>query len=288
VNDQRAALLVPARHRVGLLGTGIGGSLSPALHLREAAELGLDYRYERLDLQERPDLGVRAAVRAGYTGLNVTHPVKQTVPAELDELAPDARRLGAVNTVVVQDGRLIGHNTDHSGFLAGLRHGLPGASLRRVLVVGAGGAGSAVGYALLHAGARVRLADADPDRAEACAARLDAARPGADVAAVPLTPTAIAEADGVVNATPIGMDGYPGLPFDPAPLAARHWVAEVVYRPLHTELLSAARATGCRVLDGGAMLVAQAAGTLALLTGARPDLDRMRRHLIELTTKEGS
>ena len=218
--------LAPVRHRVALLGAGIGGSLSPALHLREAAELGLDYRYELLDLQQRPDLGVRAAVRAGYTGLNVTHPVKQTVLAELDELAPDARRLGAVNTVVVRDGRLIGHNTDHSGFLAGLRHGLPGASLRRVLVVGAGGAGSAVGYALLRAGARVRVTDAAPDRGAACAARLAAARPDADVAAVPLTPTAIAEADGVVNATPIGMVGHPGLPFDPTPLTARHWVAE--------------------------------------------------------------
>ncbi|MEQ3553326.1 shikimate dehydrogenase [Pseudonocardia nematodicida] len=281
-------------HRIALVGAGIGGSLSPALHETEAAALGLDYRYTLLDLHDLPD-GWTLRDAAGITGFNVTHPAKQAVIAQLDDLSPDAAGLGAVNTVTVHDGRLTGHNTDHSGFLAGLRHGLPGVALRRVLVVGAGGAGSAVAYALAGAGARVEVVDADPDRAAALAARLSTALPGAEVRGGPVDRVADAatEADGIVNATPIGMTGHGttghgvpghpgGLPLDPAALTARHWVADVVYRPLETGLLAAARARGCRVLDGGAMLVAQAADTIALLTGSTPDPDRMRRHLAAL------
>jgi shikimate dehydrogenase len=223
------------------------------------------------------------------TGFNVTHPVKQAVLTQLDDLSADARALGAVNTVTVRDGRLTGHNTDHSGFLAGLRHSLPDVPLGRVVVVGAGGAGSAVAYALAGAGSGVRIADADADRAAALAGRLRRAFPAGEIhgLAAEQVPAALADADGVVNATPVGMTGHPGLPFDTRALRDRHWVADVVYRPLDTALLVAARAAGCRVLDGGAMLVAQAAQTLALLTGATPDLDRMRRHLAALTRREG-
>ncbi|PXY36624.1 shikimate dehydrogenase [Prauserella flavalba] len=282
-------VLAPARHRVALVGAAISGSLSPALHEREAAALGLDYTYELLDLGDLPPgWTLRDAVREGVTGFNVTHPAKQTVLTQLDDLSPDARTLGAVNTVSVDEGRLVGHNTDHSGFLAGLRHGLPGIACGRVVVAGAGGAGSAVAYALAGAGAAVAIADPDANRSAALLARLRAAFPGGEITAAGAVPEELARADGIVNATPIGMTGHPGLPFDTAALESRHWVADVVYRPLDTALLVAARAKGCRVLDGGAMLVAQAARTLALLTGATPDLGRMRRHLRTLTTREGT
>ena len=273
------------QHRVALVGADITGSLSPALHEREANALGLDYTYSLLDLNELPR-GWTVREATGMTGFNITHPAKQRVLDQLDDLSPDARDLGAVNTVTVTGGQLIGHNTDHTGFRTGLRHALPDAALGRVLVVGAGGAGSAVGYALARAGARVHLMDAETARAAALVERLRAAVPTAEVTAV--TPqrftAALTEADGVVNATPIGMTGYPGTPFDAEELTAAHWVADVVYRPRETELLTAARATGCRVVDGRAMLVAQAAETLALLTGATPDLDRMRHHDAALTT----
>ncbi|MEJ8279488.1 shikimate dehydrogenase [Pseudonocardia spirodelae] len=270
-------------HRVALVGAAIARSLSPLLHEQEAAALGLDYRYELLDLDRLP-AGWTLRDGVGWTGFNVTHPAKQTVLGQLDALSSQARDLGAVNTVTVTDGRLTGHNTDHSGFLAGLRHGLPGACLDRVLVVGAGGAGSAVAYALATVGARVDVVDAAPGRAADLAERLRAALPGARVEGGPAAAVGVlaAVADGVVNATPIGMDGHPGVPVDPALLDARHWVADVVYRPLETALLAAARDRGCRVLDGGAMLVAQAADSMALLTGATPDPDRMRRHLAAL------
>ncbi|WP_246089997.1 shikimate dehydrogenase [Nonomuraea deserti] len=285
-------VLDPARHRIALVGAGIGGSLSPALHEREARALGLDYRYSLLDLDDLPPgWTLRDAVRRGVTGFNVTHPVKQAVLTQLDDLSADARALGAVNTVSVRDGRLTGHNTDHSGFLAGVRHGLPDVRLGRVVVVGAGGAGSAVAYTLAGAGAGagVAIADADADRTAALVARLRGAFPTGEIhgLAAEQVPAALADADGIVNATPVGMTGHPGLPFDARVLRDRHWVADVVYRPLDTALLVAARAAGCRVLDGGAMLVAQAAQTLALLTGVTPDLDRMRRHLTALTRREG-
>lgn len=281
-------VLTPTRHRVALVGAGISGSLSPAVHEREAAALGLDYTYNLLDLDRLgPEWTLRDAVRQGVTGFNITHPAKQTVLAQVDELSPDARALGAVNTVAVAGDRLVGHNTDHSGFLAGLRHGLPDVSLERVVVVGAGGAGSAVAYALAGAGAAVAIADTDPGRTASLVARLTTAFPATEIVGVRperLSAT-LARSDGVVNATPIGMTGHPGLPIDTGVLTPRHWVGDVVYRPLDTALLIAAREVGCRVLDGSAMLVAQAAETLALLTGAEPDLDRMRRHMTALTTR---
>ncbi|MBE9373671.1 shikimate dehydrogenase [Saccharopolyspora sp. HNM0983] len=273
------------RHRVALVGAGITGSLSPALHEREAAALGLDYTYALLDLDELPD-GWTLREAAGLTGFNITHPAKQVVLDQLDDLSPDARALGAVNAVTAHAGRLIGHNTDHSGFITAWRASLPGAVLGRAVVVGAGGVGSAVAYALARAGAHVQVVDAETDRAAALVTRLRAAVPDAqiDAADPDRLPAALARADGVVNATPIGMTGHPGLPFDPAALTTEHWVADVVYRPRETALLRAARAAGCRVADGVAMLVAQAAESLALFAGTTPDLDRMRRHGAALLT----
>ena len=161
---------------VGLVGTGIGPSLTPPLHEREADELGLRYLYRRLDLDRlglRPEAigDLLAAVRlAGFDGVNVTHPCKQLVIPYLDELSPDAEALGAVNTVVLRDGRAVGHNTDWSGFARAFDRGLPDAPLDRVVLLGAGGAGSAVGHALLTLGAqRLSILDADGDRAAALA-----------------------------------------------------------------------------------------------------------------------
>ncbi|WP_444876325.1 shikimate dehydrogenase [Actinomycetospora flava] len=281
----------PGTVHVGLIGAGIGPSLSPALHEREASALSLAYRYTRFDLDA---LGVAPAavgdllarVRdAGLRGVNVTHPVKQTVLAHLDELSPDAAAIGAVNTVLFDDGRAVGHNTDWSGFAAARRTGLAGTTLGRVAVLGAGGAGAAAAHALLVEGAgTVDVLDVDADRAHALAVRL-ATTFGAGRAVA--SPTAalgdvLARADGLVHATPTGMAEHPGLPVDPAVLHHRLWVAEIVYRPLRTGLLRVAEAAGCPTLDGGLMAVHQAADALNLFTGRRPDTTRMRRHLAEL------
>src|SRR4051794_23365285 len=138
-------------YTVGLIGAGIGGSLSPALHEREAACLGLDYRYRVLDIDELgADAGelLERARAEGYAGVNVTHPCKQVVIEHLDELSPEAAALGAVNTVVLRDGRAVGHNTDLTGFAGSFARGLPDAAMGHVLLIGAGGAGAAVAHAL--------------------------------------------------------------------------------------------------------------------------------------------
>ena len=266
---------------VGLVGRGIGPSLSPALHEREADLLGLRYLYRRLDLDEL-DLPAEAvgdvlaaAWLAGYDGLNITHPCKQHVLDHLDDLDPTAAALGAVNTVVFRDGRAVGHNTDTTGFARAVEVGLPDARLDRVAVLGAGGAGAACTYALLTLGAgRVEVFDLLPERAESLARRFGSER----VVAGDSFPDAMSEVDGVVHATPTGMHDHPGLPLPVELLDPRLWVADVVYRPLNTALVEAARSRGCRVLDGGRMAVFQAADAFRLFTGRTPDQDRMLRH----------
>lgn len=272
---------------VGLIGSGIGPSLSPPLHQAEAGALGLDYRYDRWDLDELdrapealPHL-LESARHAGYHGLNITHPCKQLVIPHLDELSPQARALQAVNTVVFDGDSATGHNTDWSGFARGLDLGLPGAPLDRVVLLGAGGAGTAVAYALLTLGAgEVAVFDTAPERAEQLVGPLRESfgrdrlrsRGGNDLA------RALRDADGLVHATPTGMAAHPGLPLPVELLRTDLWVADVVYRPLETALLTAARARGCRYLDGGPMAVFQAAEAFRLFTGVEPDSDRMLRH----------
>jgi shikimate dehydrogenase len=280
---------------VGLIGSGIGPSLSPALHMREARELGLRYRYVRLDLdvlrlppEAVGDL-VRQARVAGFRGLNVTHPCKQLVIPHLDALDPAAAAIGAVNTVVFADDGAIGHNTDWTGFRDGLVDGLPDARLEHVVLIGAGGAGAAASHALLSIGAgRVDILDVDGSRAVRLADTL-VDRFGADRAMGGDTSeleARVQAADGLAHATPMGMSEHPGLPVPPTLLRPDLWVAEIVYRPLDTELLRAARAAGCATLDGGRMAVHQAAEAFRLFTGLRADADRMRRHLAELVRDE--
>ena len=260
---------------VGLLGRGIAASLSPLMHEREGRRLGLDYRYHLIDFDllglddaQLPD--ILAEARAlGFSGLNVTYPFKQAVLPLLDGLAPDAAAIGAVNTVVLGS-RTIGHNTDCWGFAESFRQGLPGAALGNVLQLGSGGAGAAVARALLQAGTR-RLAiyDTDPARAQLLAARLRD-QLGADAEAVDDVAAAARLADGIVNTTPVGMTKMPGLPLAAALVEARHWIADVVYFPLETELVQLARARGCHVLPGGGMAVFQAVRAFELLSGIKP------------------
>ncbi|MFW0792447.1 shikimate dehydrogenase [Gordonia sp. CPCC 205515] len=274
--------------RIGLIGSGIATSMSPALHTAEAAAHTLPgYRYELIDLpaDADPRIALRAKVDEGFSGFNVTHPFKQVIMGALDGLSNEARVLGAVNTVLVQDGKLFGHNTDHTGFGTALATGLPGVDTGRVLLVGAGGAGSAVAFALAHSGVgHLTIGDVDPGRAAELAARVAESVPATATAATGVDDlsTVIAAADGVVNATPIGMVGHPGTPIPTASLRSDQWVADIIYRPIRTELICAAERSGCRVLDGGQMLVAQAAASFDLFTGREADLGRMRAHLADL------
>jgi shikimate dehydrogenase len=266
---------------LGLVGEGISASLTPAMQEREGREQGLQVSY-RIIADDLHDL-LDWAERLGFDGLNVTHPFKQAVLPLVDDLSEDAADLGAVNTVLFRDGRRQGRNTDWSGYAAAFRSALPEAVAQRAVIVGAGGAGVAVGYGLLDQGAaHVAVFDTDVERAESCAIRL-AKRYGDDrVSPVSDLVRAIGEADGVVNATPVGMHGHAGSAVPAGSLRPDLWVSDVVYFPLDTELVRTARARGCRVIPGGGMAVHQAVRAFELFTGRPADAARMTRHFAEL------
>jgi len=281
----------PARSafRLGLIGQDIGPSRSPAMHRREGHDQGLAVTYDLLDLTvlgktvaDLPAL-LNQLQRDGYDGLNITHPCKQAVIPLLEELSPEARALGAVNTVLLHDSRRIGHNTDWYGFYESFRRRMQDVDLRHAVQLGTGGAGAAVAYALLKLGVETLiLVDADPARAQHLA-RQYATLFGPDRVTTAETPdAALRDATGLVNATPIGMAAHPGLPLDASLLRPALWVAEIVYFPLETELLKTARAIGCRTCDGGGMAVFQAAEAFRLFTGITPDAERMLENFVAM------
>jgi shikimate dehydrogenase len=281
--DRRAA---PRAVLVGLIGSGIQASRTPAMHEREGAAQGLAYVYKIIDLDTLrlsaaalPEL-LTAARRFGFAGLNITHPCKQAVIPLLDDLSPDARALGAVNTVVFgRDGRAVGHNTDWSGFAEAFRRTLPDVARRRVVQFGAGGAGAAVAHALLTLGVdELSLVDTDRGRSERLAQDLCGRFGTGRARAADDTARAVRAADGIVNTTPLGMAKYPGMPLARELLRPQLWVADIVYFPLETELLANARALGCRTMGGGGMAVFQAADAFRLFSGREPDPERMIRH----------
>jgi shikimate dehydrogenase len=265
---------------IGLVGRGIGASLSPLMHEREGQRLGLDYRYHLIDFDrlELDDLALSEVVAEagslGFSGLNITYPFKQAVMPLLADVAPDAIAIGAVNTVVFGP-RTIGHNTDCWGFAESFRQGLPDVARRQVLQLGSGGAGVAVAQALVQCGVeQLEIYDTDGQKAQALAARLRD-RLGADATAIDDVAVAARWADGIVNTTPVGMSKLPGLPLAADLVQARHWIADVVYFPLETELVRLARSRGCRVLPGGGMAVYQAVRAFQLFSGRAPDAEAM-------------
>lgn len=269
---------------VGLIGDGVSASLTPVMHEREAAAHGLHYLYRPIDLaalgldsRHAPRL-LRAGVELGFNAFNITHPVKQSIMAHLDEIDEDARRLGAVNTVLVRDGRTIGHNTDFSGYIAGLRNSLSDPDLTRVVQLGAGGAGSAVAYALLRAGAEhLALCDLDARRCQGRVSELQQLFPHQRVRAVDHAELAaeLKAATGFAQCTPVGMSTLPGMPVNIDWIPDGTWVSDVIYLPRETELISAARSRGLPTADGGGMAVGQAADAFRLITGMPADLERM-------------
>lgn len=266
---------------IGLIGNGIARSRTPGMHLAAARAMGLAYDYRLFDTND-PKLPQSAAKlldlaeRQGFSGLNVTHPFKRDVVPLMDALSEAASRVGAVNTVVFRDGKRFGHNTDHWGFRQSLEVGLPAVKRDSVLLLGAGGAGGAVAHALLDAGVgQLLVHDRDAPSSDALATRLRNSY-GSDRATIAPDPEASTGVDGIVNATPVGMAAHPGTPLPVALLRPDHWVADIVYFPLETELLKAARALGCAVLPGSGMALYQAVRAFELFTGKTPDTDRMR------------
>lgn len=278
--------------RIGLVGHNLSLSLSPALHEKEGKLLGFDYRYVVFDTELEPQYAnlptVLDEMRAqGFTGSNITHPFKQEVVAHLDAIDPVANTIGAVNTVIFTADGLVGHNTDWLGFARSLEHNVPQELISRVSQIGAGGAGAAVSYALLDCGVEhLSVMDVDTKRATDLAALLAPQFPDAVVEGVSLDALeeTVLASTGVVNATPIGMNNHPGLPLPEYLITPTRWWHDVVYMPLETPLVKAARKVGARVVGGGDMAVFQAAEGIHLFTGVAPNAVRMRNHFVELVT----
>jgi len=278
----------PASFLIGLIGAGIQASRTPGMHMLEGSRQGLRYVYKLIDL-EKLGLGVEAlpellsaAERMGFDGLNITHPCKQAVIPLLTELSQEARAIGAVNTVVFRNGKRAGYNTDCTGFAEGFRRGLSGVDTKRAVLLGAGGAGAAVAHAALSLGVEhLTIFDIDIGKAAQLVTALGTSRvtQGANLA------DAMHAADGLIHATPTGMAQHPGLPLPATLLRPEHWVAEIVYFPLETELLRTAKQIGCRTLHGGGMAVFQAVDAFRLFTGIQPDAERMLRSFADMDNK---
>jgi len=274
--------------RVGLVGAGIGLSRTPAMHEAEGARHGLDYRYELFDTDRMgcgaPSLEaiIACAERRGFAGLNITYPYKQDAMGHLAQFSDAAMSVGAVNTIVFKDGVRFGANTDLSGFAQSFCIDMHDVARETVLLLGAGGAGSAVASALAQcAVGTLLIADVEHERALQLARRLNHDRHRttahrASVEAVQDVVSIASELNGIVNATPVGMAKLPGYPFPVQHLSRAMWVVDIIYFPLETELLRAARKLGCRTLSGSGMAVYQAMHAFELFTGFGAEHSRMR------------
>lgn len=274
---------------LGLIGSPIMSSAAPFMHEAAAEALGLRAHYRLIDVAGADERGLRAMLDGvrllGFSGVNVTFPYKEAVVPLLDALSPGAAAIGTANTVVVRDGKLTGHNTDSTGFARAFKAVLGSPGEAPVALIGAGGVGRAIGFALAELGARaLHLFDSDAAKATALAARLGSrmtVRVCHDVA------EALAGAGGVINGTPIGM-----LPNRdsavPAPLLRENmFVADAVYTPLWTPLLQAARAAGCRVMTGRELCIDQAVDAFRLFTGHEPSRERIGAAFDAVIAKRG-
>jgi shikimate dehydrogenase len=269
------------RFLTGLLGAPIAHSASPAMHERAAEALGLDCHYHLMEIAGADLARLRAILDAirtlGFAGTNVTFPYKEKVAPLLDELSPGAAAVGAVNTIAVRGERLVGFNTDASGFARAARP-LVESATGPVAVIGAGGVGRAIAVALAELGVPgVRLFDLDEAKATSLAASLSGTR-----ATVCKTVEAVLDGvAGVVNGTPVGMISRES----PVPEQLLHgglWVADAVYSPLWTPLLLAAKAKGARVMTGRELAIYQAADAFEIFTGLRPSVAEMGRAFDEV------
>lgn len=280
---------------MGLVGQGVKPSLTPEMHEREALRQGIRYVYKTIDLRDdeltpaRLRELLRYAIRLGFDGLNVTHPVKQAMVPLLDRVTADVEAIGALNTILIDDGATVGHNTDVTGFGTAFRERLPDVSLDEIVLLGAGGAGIALAHALLRLGARrLLVVDPDPDRATALGASVRRLHADAKVTTLAATRLVdgLAGASGLVNATPVGMAAHPGMPLPAEGLHPALWVADIVYRPLSTELLRTSAGLGCRTMSGAGMAVHQAADAFELITGRPADRAAMFADFDDLVAAE--
>lgn len=265
------------RFLTGLIGAPIAQSAAPAMHERAAEALGVRCHYQLIEVAGADRVALRALLDGvksfGFAGINVTFPYKEAVVPLLDALSDSARAIGAVNTVVVRDGRLIGYNTDATGFERAVAGLVTSSHRGPVALIGAGGVGKAIAFALANLGI-AELAIFDSDRAKARQLQMQLHGRLA-VRIAESVEDALQRAVGVINGTPVGMLPDRGTPIPESLLHRELWVADAVYSPLWTPLLTSAKARGATVMTGRDLAIYQAADAFELFTGLRPSIEVM-------------
>ena len=281
----RAARAAP-EIRLGLIGDNIARSRSPDLHRIAGRLNGIDVAYDLFiprDLGKDFDAVFEMCRAGGIRGVNITYPYKEMAAARVTVEDAMIRRIGSVNTVVFEAAGAFGYNTDYTGFAAAYRTAFGEMPPGRVVLIGAGGVGKAVAFGLLELGAgELRIVDRDAARAEALANTVGRAAPGTVVSVAANVALALADADGAVNCTPVGMVGYPGSPAPRASLAGLSWAFDAVYTPVETEFISDATTAGLKILSGYELFFHQGVQAFEIFTGRPPaDLAQLRRELAD-------
>ncbi|MEK7735890.1 MAG: shikimate dehydrogenase [Nitrospirota bacterium] len=267
---------------LGLLGYPVEHSLSPAMHNAAFEHIGLDCCYVTFPV--KPELlkdAVKAVRALNLAGVNVTMPHKENVIPLLDKVDADASFIGAVNTIVNSNGKLIGYNTDGRGFMRSLSEAQISLNKKNVLILGAGGASRAIGYHLVKKAAELFIYDIDEKKAGKLIRDLNKMRK--NVFPFSFQPSAFShqlhDIDIIINATPLGLKKGDPLPVDINLLKPRHVVCDLIYK--NTPLLQRASRKGCRTLNGLGMLLWQGAFAFELWTGKKPPVEVMRKALVK-------
>lgn len=268
---------------LGLIGDNIGASRAPLLHRLAGAQHGIDVTYDRLVPREmgKPfDALFDHVAQAGYRGINVTYPYKEKAALRVRITDPLVQAMGAVNTVLFGKDQPEGFNTDYSGFLSAYRAARGDLAPGVVLLIGAGGVGRSLAFALagLRA-AELRIADLDSARARALANALRAGFPDLPITLGQAAADLAQGVEGVLNATPVGMVGHDGTPLPRNAMPARGWAFDAVYTPVNTAFLSDASAAGLTAISGYELFIGQGVDAWHLFAGLPLDETRLRADL---------
>jgi len=274
---------------LGLIGSPIKSSAAPFMHEAAAEAAGLRAHYRLIDVPGADEAKLRDLLEGvrllGFSGINVTFPYKEAVVSLLDSMTEAAASIGAVNTIIVEDGKLVGHNTDASGFVRAFAQALGDAGDAPVVLLGAGGVGRAIAFAMAELGTcELRLVDTAAEKAVTLTERL---RGRISARVFPNVQEALPGAGGVINATPVGMLPDRGNPVPPELIHERMWVADAVYTPLWTPLLLAARQRGARVMTGRELSIHQAVDAFRLFTGREASYRTIARAFDDVMARRG-
>ncbi|MDF2235734.1 shikimate dehydrogenase [Albimonas sp. CAU 1670] len=273
-----------AQLHLGLIGDNIARSRSPLLHQLAGKQNGVKVRYDRLiprDMGQDFDAVFAACAAGDFRGVNITYPYKEAVTAKLAIPDPLVQAIGAVNTVLFEVDGPQGHNTDHTGFIAAYRGARRDKAPGAVCLIGAGGVGRAIAFALLALeAAEIRLVDRDAAKAETLADDLRRAGPAAAIQVHADAGTAAQGAAGLINCTPIGMVGYGGTPLPAEAMAGAEWAFDAVYTPVDTRFLQDAGAAGLDVISGYELFIWQGVHAWAHFAGLPLDVAALRASLL--------